>query len=711
LHNRRQYKQITKSQVSIVAIVLLLTILFSSNPRIASLTALNTASFTSWTVPTPGSGTWALTLDQSGVCCWFLEYFGNKVGHFDPASSTFQEWTIPTTNSNPYSLAITSIAGTAVLWGTEFGSDKVFAFWPTSGIFREYSLPHGNTGVGYISIEPPGTQVRIWFTETIGNVNGEFLYDPATQNVTLYEDELPSAAGGGAYGVYAGSSTVWFAGYSALVRWDRALERYTIFPLPVHGSAVGRLLALDAYGQVWYTQGVGNGESGENFVGVLRGDAVIQEWRFPTIGSDPRGISINPLTQQPWIVEQSPAGNGTIAVLADSSGGTIVPISSSITTSGGTPIALAPLTTLAVASTHTVKPIVAPILGSTNGPFAEYSSGVTHPHDIVVDSMGNAWISEPESNKITRISEPSSDFALTASPPFVSLPRGGSGSVTVTGTSISGYAAPVTLATSSVATGVTISVSNPNLLIPSGGKAASNIAVNIAPNATAGISRIIIQGDNGSMNHAISVILMISNSTTGPLGKPQCLIATATYGSELGPEVEVLRNFRDNALKSRIGSSFLLMFNAWYYSFSPHVATYLSSTDHSAAREIMKVMLYPLIAILLLASNAYNSFSDHELAIALSGLLAASLIGAFYIGIPIGVFTRRPSVRILATSGVIFLGGVVMLLIGMVQNSATLLMFSSSIMVLSALSVSATLTAAVISRRSRILQVIRKPLE
>lgn len=633
------------------------------------------------------------------------------MGHFDPASSTFQEWTIPTLNSNPYSLAITSISGTTVLWGTEFGSDKVFAFWPTLGIFREYSLPLYKTGVGYISIEPSSAQVRIWFTETLRNLNGEFLYDPTTQNVTLYEDELPSAAGGGAYGVYAGSRAVWFAGYSALVRWDRALQRYTIFPLPVHGSAVGRLIVPDAYGQVWYTQGVGNGESGENFVGVLRGESVIQEWRFLTIGSDPRGISINPLTQQPWISEQSPAGNGTIAVLADSSGGTIVPVSSSVATSGGTSIALAPVTTLAAASVHAVKSIVAPILGSTNGPFLEYSSGLNHPRDIVVDSVGNTWISDPEINKITRISEPSSDFALTASPPFVSIQQGGSGSVTVTGTSISGYAAPVTLATSSVATGVTASVSNPNLLIPSGGKAISNIVVNIAPNATTGISRIIIQGNNGSMNHAISVILIISNSTTGPLGRPQCLIATATFGSELSPEVEVLRNFRDNALKSKIGSSFLLMFNAWYYSFSPHVAMYLSSTDHSAAREMMKATLYPLIAILLLASNAYNGFSNHELAITLSGLLASSLIGAVYIGIPLGILTRRLRVRILATSGVIFLGGIVMLLIGMVQNSATLLMFSSSITVLSALSVSATLTAAVISRRIRILQVIRKQLE
>ena len=167
-----------------------LTVLLLAAVSVGPLTRMPTvyasatsAKLTEWTVPTPASGVWGLTLDPSGNCCWFLEYFGNKVGHLDPASSTFQEWAIPTQQSNPYGLATTLISGSLILWGTESAADRVFAFSPGSGLFREYNLSKyggGGLGVGFISVEPPSRQSRIWFTETLNNANGEFVYDQNT---------------------------------------------------------------------------------------------------------------------------------------------------------------------------------------------------------------------------------------------------------------------------------------------------------------------------------------------------------------------------------------------------------------------------------------------------------------------------------------------------------------------------------------------------
>ena len=52
-----------------------------------------------------------------------------------------------------------------------------------------------------------------------------------------------------------------------------------------------------------------------------------------------------------------------------------------------------------------------------------------------------------------------------------------------------------------------------------------------------------------------------------------CLIATATYGSELAPQVQQLREIRDNVLlNTESGKSFLLSFNQLYYTFSPTIA-------------------------------------------------------------------------------------------------------------------------------------------
>jgi hypothetical protein len=54
-----------------------------------------------------------------------------------------------------------------------------------------------------------------------------------------------------------------------------------------------------------------------------------------------------------------------------------------------------------------------------------------------------------------------------------------------------------------------------------------------------------------------------------------CLIATATYGSELAPQVQQLREIRDKELlRTEAGKSFMKKFNDFYYSFSPAIADY-----------------------------------------------------------------------------------------------------------------------------------------
>ena len=52
-----------------------------------------------------------------------------------------------------------------------------------------------------------------------------------------------------------------------------------------------------------------------------------------------------------------------------------------------------------------------------------------------------------------------------------------------------------------------------------------------------------------------------------------CLIATAAYGSELAPQVQMLREIRDDVLlPTGSGTAFMTGFNQMYYSFSPAIA-------------------------------------------------------------------------------------------------------------------------------------------
>ena len=76
-----------------------------------------------------------------------------------------------------------------------------------------------------------------------------------------------------------------------------------------------------------------------------------------------------------------------------------------------------------------------------------------------------------------------------------------------------------------------------------------------------------------------------------------CLIATAAYGSEMAPQVQQLRELRDNSLlQTASGTSFINTFNDFYYSFSPTVADW--ERENPAFKEFVKISLTPLISSL-----------------------------------------------------------------------------------------------------------------
>ena len=82
-----------------------------------------------------------------------------------------------------------------------------------------------------------------------------------------------------------------------------------------------------------------------------------------------------------------------------------------------------------------------------------------------------------------------------------------------------------------------------------------------------------------------------------------CLIATATFGSELAPQVQQLRELRDNQLlQTESGKQFMGMFNDAYYSFSPMIADY--ERENPYFKEAVKLVITPMITSLSLMENA-----------------------------------------------------------------------------------------------------------
>jgi len=90
-----------------------------------------------------------------------------------------------------------------------------------------------------------------------------------------------------------------------------------------------------------------------------------------------------------------------------------------------------------------------------------------------------------------------------------------------------------------------------------------------------------------------------------------CLIATATFGSELSPQVQQLRELRDNiVLNTKSGTAFMTGFNQFYYSFSPTIADW--ERENPAFKELVKVAITPLLAILSIL-NHVDIDSDQEM--------------------------------------------------------------------------------------------------
>ena len=76
-----------------------------------------------------------------------------------------------------------------------------------------------------------------------------------------------------------------------------------------------------------------------------------------------------------------------------------------------------------------------------------------------------------------------------------------------------------------------------------------------------------------------------------------CLIATATYGTELAPQVQQLREIRDQKLmKTEYGQSFWNSFNEFYYFVSPIIADY--ERENLVFKEMVKISITPMITSL-----------------------------------------------------------------------------------------------------------------
>jgi len=644
-------------------------------------------------LPTNNAGPMGVTYDPTRNAAWFAE---NNVGNianlnttnvlagqlFTPTYCTITPMVGSPACSTPSTMASSNITSTV---STVVGVSRVQTPAPstTVGIHQgpvagvtEYSLPSNVSRPTYVAVDPSG---NVWFTESnvtineIGRFSIPYVFQlaasPSLQtinpgqsttfalNVTLTSG-LPQPLQLSLLNTPTGVTAV-FNPQSQNPPFSSTLTFTTTnstptgtFPMTVLASSGGQnrtaliTLTIQAPQAVAFDFSVG--VIGPTTASVTQG------------GSASFELAITLLSGSPQIVNLTASGFPS-------------GVSYSFTSPGGTP-----------SFTSTIN-----MFTTVNAPGGTYPIAITG-----TTSTGLTHTATP-APALTIIELPR-DFNLSATVTHLVLVQSSRTSTTITVQSVGYFNGNVTLSgTFSPSSGLTVTFTPPSIpLQPNGGIAQDSMVIT-APKNTVGTYQLTVTGSSATPSRTHQILISVQVSP--------CLIATATYGSELAPQVQFLRDFRDQQIMNTFaGSNFMTAFNAWYYSFSPGVAKYESTSP--TARVLAKTVLYPLIGILKISSSTFSLFGfAPEFAALVTGLLAGSLIGLAYFACPafciLWLLKRRLSaqgkrrvVRVMTTGFAILLFA---FLISEVFALPFSMMISSACLVLAALVAGSLLPALI----------------
>jgi hypothetical protein len=163
----------------------------------------------------------------------------------------------------------------------------------------------------------------------------------------------------------------------------------------------------------------------------------------------------------------------------------------------------------------------------------------------------------------------------------------------------------------------------------------STLTVTTSSTATAGNYNITVTATgNGKTVSDHFIVEVASPTTTITNPSPRCIIATATYGSEMAPEVVFMRYVRDNEIGSTPTGRILRdAWNTFYYSWSPPVAEAISASPTLQAT--FRVLLLPLDGTIHVTAWVFTTLGSGDLASVIAFTVAAVLSISSYIALPL----------------------------------------------------------------------------
>lgn len=238
--------------------------------------------------------------------------------------------------------------------------------------------------------------------------------------------------------------------------------------------------------------------------------------------------------------------------------------------------------------------------------------------DLVVEGVGGGLSRTVGFQLVIEEAPQPFDFELTASQTSLTLKPGQKTTIVITVDLVSGEPEPVALSVVGLPASISHSLT-PSTITPTGAA-----TLELTAGAEPGVYNFVVQGQNGGSLKTVAISLKVEEES-------RCLIATAAFGSEVAPQVQALREFRDGfVMKTFGGKQFMTIFNAFYYSWSPYMAE--AERQNPLLRDAVKAAIYPLLTSLEAAKAAAQPFAGiPELAVLISGVVAGFLIGAIYV--------------------------------------------------------------------------------
>jgi len=611
-----------------------------------------------WSIPTAGCVPWAITCSKDHADIWFTEETAGKIGKFvpSPAPGIFYEWALPDVGSPPrprgIAMNITKMSATGKtplddVWFTEYGRNRI------GHLYRDPTLPPADTSIRLtfytipllptpapdnnvqpLSIAMSPVDYSVWFTEyATGRIGSIRLLEGGDVMFRHYDTTSPTSKPWGI--AVDADGYVWVtesANPGCLGKLNPITGEYVTFTVPTP-DAEPRELVIEAVTtppyrvvNLWFTE-----YNGDKIGRYDPGLNVFFEYPIISSGGRPHGIAITGLYGNVWFTEPIAQKVGalvqTYPKITSTTVGTITSAATTSTTVATTRTTAASgtvATTAASATTGSVAVSLTVITSTHTFTSTKLYLTSTSIYSRTITSSTKSYTTTTTTTTATQTSVTTSTLSTTT---------------TTTATSTSWNIQTSTQETSMTSTIVIVSTSSTTTTFTATSTSIYPTVVVTLTNTsfiptTTFSPTVTVTSVQTSVRPTTSVTTSVlttttTTTTTITVTRP-CVIASVAYGSELAPEVQFLREFRDQAVMSTFaGSQFVKIFNAFYYSFSPSVARLVGANPYLLGA--VRASIYPLIAFLHVSAQALRVLPvNPEVATVLAGVLASWLIGTVY---------------------------------------------------------------------------------